>query len=133
MAPKFTDSLRGYAHAVLKRDRFTCRYCGLDGTIWPNWLYLSWDHLLPRGHPQRDDADFIVAACLFCNTAANRTLWAVSGMTTEELVAQKRPTVLAVRERYREFWESEVAQQFDSGDSIEHMMPDAARPPKRAT
>ena len=29
--PKFGDALRGYAHSILKRDDFTCRYCGLDG------------------------------------------------------------------------------------------------------
>jgi hypothetical protein len=25
--PKYADALRGYAHPVLKRDRFTCRFC----------------------------------------------------------------------------------------------------------
>jgi hypothetical protein len=25
-----------------------------------NWLSLSWDHLLPKGHSQRDNADFIL-------------------------------------------------------------------------
>ena len=109
MSPKFTDSLRGYAHEVLKRDGFTCRYCGLDGTIWPNWLYLSWDHLLPKGHPQRDDPRFIVAACFFCNVACNRTVWDVDGTTPDQLVEQKRPAVLAVRALYWEFWEQEVA------------------------
>jgi len=106
---KFGDSLRGYAHATLKRDQFTCRYCGLDGTVWPNRLYFSWDHLLPKGHPQRDDPAFIVAACTFCNGASNRTVWETAGKTPDELVEQKKPSVLAVRERYREFWEREVA------------------------
>jgi 5-methylcytosine-specific restriction endonuclease McrA len=58
----FTDALRGYAHRVLERDNFTCRYCGLDGRIWPNWLYLSWDHLVPISDPLRDDETYIVAA-----------------------------------------------------------------------
>jgi 5-methylcytosine-specific restriction endonuclease McrA len=104
----FTDARRGYAHATFKRDRFTCRYCGLDGSQWPEWLTLSWDHLLPKGHPQRDDPAFIVTACGFCNWASNRTVWDVAGKSPEELLAQKRPIVLKVREAYRDFWEREV-------------------------
>jgi 5-methylcytosine-specific restriction endonuclease McrA len=73
--PKYDDALRGYAHRVLERDGFRCRYCGSDGSMYfDNWLALSWDHILPRGHPKRDSQDFIVAACHFCNTADNRYL-----------------------------------------------------------
>lgn len=104
-----TDALRGYAHEVLKRDNFVCRYCGWDGKIWPNWLYLSWDHLFPKGHPKkRDDPDYIVAACRFCNEACNRTEWNVERKTPEELVEQKKPDVLAKREEYHCFWKEEV-------------------------
>lgn len=70
---KVNDSLRGYSHNVHKRDHFVCRYCGLDGTLsFANWLAPSWDHLLPTGDPNRDNEDFIVTACLFCNGADNR-------------------------------------------------------------
>ncbi len=70
---KFTDSLRGYAYEILKRDGFKCRYCGLEGSKdFDSWLALSWDHLLPKGHPERDNPDFIVAACNFCNGADNK-------------------------------------------------------------
>jgi 5-methylcytosine-specific restriction endonuclease McrA len=65
--PGFTDALRGYAFPVHKRDKFKCRYCGLDGMAsFANWLSLSWDHLLPRGHPERDNLEYIVTACMFC-------------------------------------------------------------------
>jgi hypothetical protein len=48
--------LRGYAHPVLQPDGFRYVYCGLDGTTTlDNQLHLSWDHLLPKGHPNRDD------------------------------------------------------------------------------
>jgi hypothetical protein len=124
--PSFTDALRGYAHAVFRRDGFTCRYCGLDGTIWPNWLYLSWDHLLPVGHPQRNDPTYIVAACRFCNEASNRTKWAVDGKSPDELVEQKKPVVLAVREQYRAFWLEEVKPPAD--ESSKPTTPDAASP-----
>ncbi len=71
--PGFTDALRGYAFAVQKRDGFKCRYCGLDGTqSFGNWLSLSWDHLLPKGYSDRDNPDYIVTACMFCNTADKR-------------------------------------------------------------
>jgi 5-methylcytosine-specific restriction endonuclease McrA len=106
---RFDDALRGYAHAVLKRDDFICRYCGLDGKVWPNWLHLSWDHLLPVGHPLRDDPAYIVAACRFCNGAHNRRRWDVEGKSAEELVAQKKPYVRAKREEYQAFWRDHVA------------------------
>lgn len=44
--PDFTDALRRYALAVHQRDKFKCRYCGLDGTVsFTNRLSLSVDHL----------------------------------------------------------------------------------------
>ncbi len=57
---KFTDSLRGYALEVHKRDHFKCLYCGVDGTkSFETWLTLSWDHLLPKGHADRDNPEYI--------------------------------------------------------------------------
>lgn len=113
---KYTDSLRGYAFPVHKRDNFICRYCGIDGTkSFDTWLTLSEDHLLPRGHPNRDNPDFIVTACNFCNTADNRYFELVEqrgikieGMTPEELVAQRLPFVMITRKNYRHFWEGNV-------------------------
>ena len=108
----FTDALRGYAHAVHRRDGFRCRYCGLDGTAgFGNWLSLSWDHLLPRGNPHRDDLEYIVTACMFCNTADNRYFDLVErrglsfdGLTPDHLVEQRLPYVEATRRSYEEFW-----------------------------
>ena len=107
----FDDALRGYAHPVLQRDGFRCVYCGLDGAAaLDNWLHLSWDHLLPRGHPDRDDQRYIVAACRFCNEVHNRTQFDVEGKTPEQIVAMKKEAVLARRADYKEFWEEEVAR-----------------------
>lgn len=113
---KFDDSLRGYAFPVHQRDGFRCCYCGLDGTAsFSNWLSLSWDHLLPKGHPSRDDPEYIVTACMFCNTAENRYDLAerrgvtFTGLTREALVAQRKPYVEATRESYRAFWDEHVA------------------------
>ncbi len=112
----YNDSLRGYGFATHRRDGFRCRYCGLDGSTWPNWLSLSVDHLLPKGHAKRDDPDFIVTACMFCNTADNQYFRRAEerglrfdGITPEELVEQRRPYVETVRQRYHDFWEEHVA------------------------
>jgi 5-methylcytosine-specific restriction endonuclease McrA len=94
---RFTDALRGYAFAVHQRNGFKCRYCGLDGTqSVENWLTLSRDHLLPKGHPERENDEYIVTACKFCNTADNRYFdhapargLQFDGMTPEELIAQR--------------------------------------------
>jgi hypothetical protein len=106
--PTYTDSLRGYAAAILKRDGYVCTYCGLDGKVWPNWLYFSWDHLLPPGNPQRDNPDYIVACCTFCNTLHNRTKFAVEGKTPSQLIEQKRPLVMTRRSEYEVYWRAHV-------------------------
>ena len=115
--PQFSDALRGYAFAIHQRDRFRCRYCGLDGTqSFASWTMLCWDHLLPRGHRSRDDLDYIVTACSFCNAADNRYFdllakrgLAVDDLTPEQLVLQRKPFVEATRKAYREFWRSNVS------------------------
>jgi hypothetical protein len=78
-------------------------------------LTLSVDHLLPKGHPKRDDSDHIVTACNFCNTADNHYFEkaeergiSFNGKTREELVAQRLPYVQKVRQDYRDFWTKNV-------------------------
>ena len=105
---RYNDALRGYAHEILERDGFVCRYCELDGKEWPNWLYLSEDHLLPHGHPMRDNQNFIVACCRFCNELCNRTQWEVGNKNPEELVAQKKTCIQTKRREYKDFWDAHV-------------------------
>ena len=113
---KFFDSLRGYSFDIHKRDQFKCRYCGVDGSkSFDTWLSLSWDHLLPKGNSNRDNHDYIVTACNFCNTADNRYFEKAKmlnlkfdGMSPTELVEQRREFVMQTRNRYKEFWESNV-------------------------
>jgi hypothetical protein len=114
--PGFSDALRGYAFPVHKQDSFKCRYCGLDGSLsFANWLSLSWDHLLPKGHPNRDQLEYIVTACMFCNTADNRYFEQAAkrglqfdGLTPDELIAQRLRYVEATRKSYHQFWEEHV-------------------------
>ena len=119
----FTDALRGYAHPIHRRDDFRCRYCGLNGTSsFAAWLSLSWDHLLPTSDPRRNDPDYIVTACLFCNVADNRYFdlaekrgLRFTGLTPDELVAQRLPYVEATRQSYRKFWDENVCQGGNPG------------------
>lgn len=116
--PKFTDSLRGYAHKILERDGFKCRYCGLDGSRnYDSWLALSWDHLLPRNHLERDNPEYIVAACHFCNTADNKYFQnalkrgiTFEGLSQAQLIAQRKEYVEKTRATYHEFWLKNVSQ-----------------------
>jgi 5-methylcytosine-specific restriction endonuclease McrA len=120
MAGGFDDALRGYAYPVHRRDGFKCVYCGLDGaTSFPAWLSLSWDHLLPQGDPRRDDHEFIVTACMFCNVADNQYFararergLSFGAQSRAELVAQRLPYVQKTRDAYRAFWDAHVR---DSG------------------
>lgn len=113
-----TDALRGYAFPIHKRDGFQCVYCGLGGAAsFTTWLTLSWEHLLPKGHPRRDAPEFIVTACMFCNVADNQYFARAAkrgitfdGKTREELVAQRQPFVMKTRNSYREFWQTNVNQ-----------------------
>ena len=105
----YDDALRGYAFGVLQRDGFICRYCGFDGTeAFSNWVLMSRDHLLPVGHPDRDEDRFIVAACRFCNETHNRTRFDVDGKTPDEIVAMKRKAILERRAEYEAFWRENV-------------------------
>ena len=110
----FTDSLRGYGHRIYERDDYICRYCGVDGKkSFDVWLHLSVDHLLPVGHPDRENDDFKVTACRFCNEADNQyfTKYGLTfdGLTPDQLVAQRLLYVQKVREEYRRFWEENVS------------------------
>jgi hypothetical protein len=113
---KYNDALRGYAFQVHKRDQFKCRYCGLDGTLsFDAWLNLSLDHLLPPKHPNRNDNEFMVTACKFCNTADNlyfthakKRGLRFNNMSPADLVKQRKKYVVKTRSSYKEFWNKKV-------------------------
>lgn len=113
----YTDSLRRYSYEIHVRDGFRCVYCGLDGhESLSHWLTLSSDHLLPTGHPQRENLEFIATACQFCNCAANRYFdmaakerLTFDGKSRAELIAQRLPYVMRTRQEYKLFWQERVA------------------------
>jgi hypothetical protein len=122
--PNYDDSLRGYSFDTHRRDGFRCRYCGLDGTLsFANWLALSRDLLLPKGHPNRDDPDFIVTACKFCNMADNlyfshaqRRGIRFDGLAPNQLIAQRLPYVEATGRNYQDFYKANVEVRRDVGE-----------------
>lgn len=113
---KLNGSLCGYAYDTHRRDKFKCKYCGLDGTkSFDKWLCLSRDHLLPKGHALRDNPDYIVTACKFCNTVDNQFFIQAKerslqfdGLTPDELVKQRELFVKKRRAVFREFWKEKV-------------------------
>lgn len=48
---------------VLRRDRFTCQYCGAVGGA------MTTDHIVPRSQGGEDSWDNLVCACTACNNA----------------------------------------------------------------
>ena len=102
------ESLRGYAYSVHKRDGFQCVYCGWDGSKWPNWLFLSRDHLLPHGDPNRADEKYIVTPCRFCNECHNKTVFDVRGKSKDDIIKMKKKAILERRTEFQSFWSEYV-------------------------
>ncbi|WP_317968145.1 HNH endonuclease [Paenibacillus sp. CCS19] len=51
---------RDYRKAALKRDHYTCLWCGLPGT--------TVDHIIPSSKGGSDKPHNLLAACMECNT-----------------------------------------------------------------
>lgn len=119
--PKYADSLRGYGHEIHPRYNYTCQYCGVDGTkSFDTWLTLTVDHLLPKEHRNRDNTDYMVTSCHFCNTADNQYFSKAEerglkfdNMTPKQLVAQRKEWVEKRRQEYHDFWITEVSASMD--------------------
>ena len=63
-----TQSVVFNRHNILKRDRFTCQYCGKQQSD------LTLDHVVPRAQGGQTSWENCVAACYECNSKkANRT------------------------------------------------------------
>ena len=88
---------------ILMRDRFTCQYCGLDGTAsLHNALMMTVDFVIPRALRGKKDPRNLVAACRACNLLKGRHRFAS--------FEDARKYVLKKREEERGKWEQAVAQ-----------------------
>lgn len=84
--------------AVLERDKYRCRYCGLDGAAsFENALIMSVDFVVPRAQKGKKDPGNLVACCRPCNMIKGRRVYG----SLEEAKAH----VLARRKELREAWE----------------------------
>ena len=63
---------------VLKRDRFTCSYCGAH----PPDVLLEIDHVIPRAAGGSDEMENLVAACQDCNRGKGDRLLDEGGRPT---------------------------------------------------
>ena len=114
---KSSDSLLGYAREIHKRDKYVCQYCGFDGKeSLSHWLNLSVDHLLPKDHLEKDNPEFQATACRSCNEMDNHFLEQAAkrglkfdNMTRQQLIDQRRSYVVGAREKYKKYWEKNIA------------------------
>jgi hypothetical protein len=60
---------RSFRFQILRRDNFTCRYCGRSA---PD-VVLEVDHVIPRSRGGKDHASNLVTACFDCNQGKSAT------------------------------------------------------------
>jgi 5-methylcytosine-specific restriction endonuclease McrA len=87
---------------ILERDRYCCRYCGLEGmSNFENWLIMTVDFIQPRAKKGKKTPDNLVTACRPCNTIKGRR--AFSSFEEAKAYVQQRRTEL------KKDWESSTA------------------------
>jgi hypothetical protein len=67
---------------VLKRDDFTCQYCGRRAPA----VAIEVDHVVPRSMGGTDDLTNLVAACFECNSGKSNRPLRVPGVTDDDKV-----------------------------------------------
>lgn len=84
---------------ILKRDRFCCQYCGLDGkATFENALAMGVDFVVPRARKGKKNARNLVACCRACNVIKGRRVF--------RNFEEARAYVLAQRADLRKAWEA---------------------------
>jgi len=90
-------------HRILERDRYRCRYCGLDGMAnFENSLVMSVDFVHPRARRGTKNQDNLVAACRPCNL--------IKGRRAFKNFEEAKTYVLQRRLELRKGWEAKVAR-----------------------
>ncbi len=88
---------------ILERDRFRCRYCGLDGlSSFENSLVMSVDFVLPRARKGKKEDGNLVAACRPCNL--------LKGNRVFNDFEEAKEYVLTRRAEMRKEWEDKTAR-----------------------
>ena len=90
-------------HAVLARDRYHCRYCGLDAeSNFENSLIMTVDFVLPRVLKGKKSAENLVAACRPCNV--------IKGHRKFASFEDAKAYILKRRAELRKEWEGDIAK-----------------------
>ena len=77
---------------VLKRDNYTCQYCGVKS------LPMTIDHILSRKKGGCDSWENLVAACMPCNTKKGNKL--LNEVNMELLTIPRKPTMILHLQKY---------------------------------
>jgi 5-methylcytosine-specific restriction endonuclease McrA len=87
---------------ILERDRYCCRYCGLDGLAnFENSLIMSVDFVIPRAKNGKKVDSNLVTACRPCNV--------VKGNRVFKSLEEAKAYVLKRRAELRADWEKRKA------------------------
>ena len=113
-----SESLRGYGKKQFERDRWKCRYCGLDCSRFELWLFLCLDHIIPKQQQDEVDTDLDdprnhATACRMCNGFGNRTKFAIpKTVAFDQQVAsvfeQKKKVITEKRREWYGYWSKNV-------------------------
>ena len=97
-APRVTTQ---EALKIFERDKYHCRYCGLDGKAsFENWLVLTVDFVHPRALGGKKHPENLVTACQPCNV--------IKGKARFRSFEDAREYVLKRREEWRDVYRTEV-------------------------
>jgi 5-methylcytosine-specific restriction endonuclease McrA len=89
--------------AILERDQYRCRYCGLDGNAnFENALAMSVDFVMPRARQGKKDPANLVACCRTCNT--------IKGKRVYKSLDEAKAYVMARRGELKKTWEARAAR-----------------------
>ena len=106
---------------ILKRDGFTCRYCGQRYSRKTPAVKLEVDHVIPEALGGSDDAENLITACFDCNRGKGARLLTTIPSTLTDNLEILREKELQLHE-YHQFMEriekrlkkdsSEIAREF---------------------
>jgi hypothetical protein len=117
-------------YEVLRRDNFTCRYCG---TTAEDGAKLTVDHVVPKSLGGLDVAENLVAACTDCNTGKSSSTpdaefvkqveedafeWKRTVKEALRKETREYPAVVAALEQFEDVWDS-----YHYGDDIYATVP----------
>src|SRR5436190_9328903 len=90
-------------HAVLARDHYRCRYCGLDAeSSFENSLIMTVDFVMPQVHKGKKSPENLVAACRPCNV--------IKGHRKFHSFEEAKAYIDKKRAELRKEWEADIAK-----------------------